>query len=400
MAQRPRRYRTKPFAVYEHGTRIYAPCPSEDCYRVSVTDATGTRLFYKFAREEDARVKARELEAYLASRTPIYGGKNGDRTVGVLASLYMEHLAGRSVRYRARQDWLLRCWILPERRDTNVGEWTPAMSESLLGKARQKLAPQTAQSLGSCMRSLVTFAHKSRWLPRQVDPMWSVSYSAKAEFQGQAPGFVPRESLPSDEQCAALFDGLAALEEPTWALAMRLKHRSGVRWGELIALRPCDIDFEPHRVVRIHRAVEQSGDARTIRSTKNTQKRTSTFPASLTAELSAHVEAVRRHAGDDALLFALPDGQPAERRQFLRLWERAAKRAGWNMRSAKSAEWHPHDLRHVAACWMLFDVRIDPAVVSRMLGHANVAFTPLRRRANGRRRRHERADGGAPCLSG
>ena len=375
MPTNSRRYRKKPLAVLEHGTRVYAPSNGEDCYRVTATDVTGRRVFHKFALEDDARAKARELEAYLSSRTPIYGGKNGDRTVGVLASLYMDHLAGRSVRYRERQDWILRCWVLPALRDTRVAEWTPAMSESLLGKARQELAPQTTQSIGSCMRSLVTFAHKSRWLPSQVDPMWSVSYSAKAEFQGQAPGFVPRESLPSDEECAALFDGFVALGEPAWALAMRLKHRSGVRWGELIALRPRDIDFEPLRVVRVHRAVEQSGEARTIKSTKNTQKRTATFPASLTADLSGHVEAVRRHAGDDALLFALSDGRPAERRQFLRLWVRAAMRAGWKMRSAKSAQWHPHDLRHVAACWMLFDVRVDPAVVSRMLGHANVAFT-------------------------
>ena len=99
-------------------------------------------------------------------------------------------------------------------------------------------------------------------------------------------------------------------------------------------MRPRDIDFEPLRVVRVQRAVEQSGEARTIKSTKNSQKRTATFPASLTADLSGHVEAVRRHAGDDALLFALSDGRPAERRQFLRLWVRAAKRAGCLQRSS------------------------------------------------------------------
>ena len=45
------------------------------------------------------------------------------------------------------------------------------------------------------------------------------------------------------------------------------------------------------------------------------------------------------------------------------------------MKSPTSAVWHPHDLRHVAACWMLFDVGLDPAAVSRLLGHANAAFT-------------------------
>lgn len=375
MALQPRRYRRKPFAVFEHGTRIYAPCPSEDCFRVAATDATGKRFSYKFANEDDARDKARELEAFLASRTPIYGGRTGDRTVGVLASSYIEHLEGRSIRYRERQDGLLRCWILPQLAAVNISDWTPAMSEEVLAKARQRLAPQTVQGLGSCMRSLVTFAHKSRWLPRQVDPMWSVSYSAKAEYQGQAPLFVPRELLPNDEQCAALFDAMAELGEPTWALAMRLKHRSGLRWGELVALRPRDVEFIPGRVLRVERAVEQSRRGRTIKTTKNTQKRSSIFPASLAGELRQHVTTTRDRDGDEALLFRRRDGQLAERSEFLRLWTRAAKAAGWTVQSGKKAEWHPHDLRHVAACWMLFDVRMDPAVVSRMLGHANPAFT-------------------------
>ena len=112
-----------------------------------------------------------------------------------------------------------------------------------------------------------------------------------------------------------------------------------------------------------------------MKATKNKQKRSSIFPASLIAELDDHVASVRRTFGDQALLFSLPDGQPAERVRFRRLWLRAAKRAGWELKSPTVARWRPHDLRHVAACWMLFDVRIDPAVASRMLGHANPAFT-------------------------
>jgi integrase len=45
------------------------------------------------------------------------------------------------------------------------------------------------------------------------------------------------------------------------------------------------------------------------------------------------------------------------------------------MRTSSGAIWHPHDLRHVAACWLLFDVGLDPGVAARMLGHANPAFT-------------------------
>jgi integrase len=40
-----------------------------------------------------------------------------------------------------------------------------------------------------------------------------------------------------------------------------------------------------------------------------------------------------------------------------------------------SSIWHPHDMRHVAACWRQYNVRLEPLAVSAMLGHANTAFT-------------------------
>ncbi|MGB3055589.1 MAG: tyrosine-type recombinase/integrase [Acidimicrobiales bacterium] len=75
------------------------------------------------------------------------------------------------------------------------------------------------------------------------------------------------------------------------------------------------------------------------------------------------------------MLFPGTDGGFANRRTFQRIWARAARDAGWPMKRKTAAVWHPHDLRHVAACWMLFDVRLDPAVVATVLGHANAAFT-------------------------
>lgn len=156
---------------------------------------------------------------------------------------------------------------------------------------------------------------------------------------------------------------------------MRLKHRSGLRWGELIALRPVDMDFKPQRVLRVHRAVEQSRQGLAIKGTKNRQRRVTTFPASLFESLEAWSRQVERKRGPEGLLFPGPDGGFANRRAFQRTWARAARDAGWPMKRKTVAVWHPHDLRHVAACWMLFDVGLDPAVVATLLGHANAAFT-------------------------
>lgn len=370
-----RTYRKKPLAVFERGTRLYAPSVGEPRYRVVASDVTGKRMFFKFDREDDARAKARELELFLRSATPVRGSADEPRTVAALAHRYLAHLQGRSLRYRERQEYLLRCWILPNLGDALVSQWNSADSDAVLNKARLQLGSASVQNVGSTMRSLVTFAHKSRWLPRELDPMWLVSYSIKSEYQGQAVGFTPRKSLPTDEECAALFASLDAAGHHQWSVAMKLKHRCGARWGELIALRACDLEFEPNRVVRIHRSVEQSKHGRTIKKTKNEHTRASIFPASMSTEIATHVDAVRSLQGDEALLFPGPDGDFMERRRFLRIWVRAAKAAGWPLNAPTSARWHPHDLRHVAACWMLFDVKIDAAIVSSMLGHANAAFT-------------------------
>lgn len=172
-----------------------------------------------------------------------------------------------------------------------------------------------------------------------------VRYSKTAAVQGNTALYVPRSRLPTDEECAALFAALEDLDQPSWGLAMRLVGRSGVRWGELIALRPPDIDLDA-RVVHVRQAVEQPG------------------------------------AGPAAI---------ARRALFQTLWVRAADAAGRPMttpltRSAGcgqknkcrrwtgAAKWTRHDLRHVAPCWTLFDLKLDPAIVADKLGHADSAF--------------------------
>ncbi len=369
-----RRYR-KPLVSFEFGTRIYAPTAAEPRYRVVAPGVDGTRVSQKFTTEDDARRRARELEKLHSSAAITPGRLPAPTTVGGLIDRYLASLGSRSTRYAERQDYLLRMWVRPVLGDLALSAWSPADSEAVLDRARKQLAPSTVQNVGAAMRALVTFAYKNRWLARDTDPMWLVRYSPSAEVQGQVVGFVPRSSLPTDEECNRMFKALDAGGHPGWALAMRLKHRSGLRWGELIALRPVDIDFEPQRVIRVHRAVEQSRQGLAIKGTKNRQHRVTTFPASLVEPLEAWARRAEIERGPEGLLFPGKDGDFANRRWFQRVWARAAREADWPMKRPTAAVWHPHDLRHVAACWLLFDVGLDPAVVATLLGHANAAFT-------------------------
>ncbi len=397
MAQRNRK---RPLVVFEHGTRIYAPSESEHRYRIVARDiTTGERLFLRADTEQEARLRAREIEDRLAVAASVREPDRWSRTVGDLSRRYVDdYLTSKSNRYREKHEYLLRSWILPAIADRPVIEWTSAESEKVLASVRKAgRSDALVQDVGSAMRALVTYARRLRWLTaRDDDPMWLVAYSTKSSHQGETAVYVPRSTLPTDDQCDALFSAMATQGNGQWALGMRFVHRSGLRWGELTGLQASDVEMTPHRAVHVRRAVEQtSAGPPTLKTPKNGKTRTAIFPKSVAADLQALADGVTTSVGPEGLLFPNRSGGIMRRSSFQQVWIKAADAAGWPMttplrRSAGygetnkgwrwtgAAKWTVHDLRHVAACWMLFDLKLDPAVVAEKLGHADPAFTVKR----------------------
>ena len=357
---------------------------------------SGERIFVKCRTEELARGKARELEQFIAQTAPIRDPQDaGPRSVERLAGRYVEdHLSGLSVRFREKQTYLLGRWVLPRIGARTVTAWTPADSAAVIAAVRRAGGSDAlVQDVGAVMRALVTHARRLRWLTVQSeDPIWMVRYAKPATVQGATSVYVPRSSLPTDEQCATLFEAMEARGRRRWAIAMRLTHRAGLRWGELVALQAHDIEFEPARIVHVRRAVEQPtrGPAR-LKAPKNGKVRTTIFPKSLTDDLHDIIDDTTSRDGPEGLLFPSASGRIMRRSNFQPVWIRADA-AGWPMtaplqrtggsretnkgwRWTGAAKWSPHDLRHVAACWMLFDLGLDPAVVADKLGHADPNFT-------------------------
>ena len=95
--------------------------------------------------------------------------------------------------------------------------------------------------------------------------------------------------------------------------------------------------------------------------------------AQLARLLSAHRRRSRFARGDD-WVFATARGTPyGHRNVSRRCLGRAAELAGLNEDS-----WPPlrfHDLRHTFASHLIIDLRLDPAQVSRILGHARITIT-------------------------
>ena len=160
---------------------------------------------------------------------------------------------------------------------------------------------------------------------------------------------------------------------PYYALFYTALH-TGMRRGELLALRWCDVDLEL-MTISVHRSLQVLKDStKIIREPKTPKaKRLIAMTPSLALQLREHKEsqsALRLLNNSpiqpDDLIFSDLDGQPINPNTVTPAFNKIAKRVGLKLRL--------HDLRHTHATLMLKS-GVHPKIVSERLGHATVAFT-------------------------
>lgn len=310
-------------------------------------------------------------------------------TVEQLGRSYLAHLAarGRSLSYQVGHEARLRNHVVPVIGHKALPEWTVADSERLLGSLRITLEPPTIQSVGQLLRGLVTHAQKEGLAPRDWDPMFKVSYSARSLVHGAAAHQVQPEEIPTAEEVEALAVGFERKGYPEWGVAVRLCAQSGLRWGELVGLTADDV-VVARRQVRVVRSIGQVNGTRFEKTPKSGTRRTTIFYESLTEQLVRRIEQLHGRSG--ALLFPGAGGGWAERSAFRRgRFIPAARLAGWVFEHGRPP-YNWLSLRHFAATTMLYEVRLDLSDVAHFLGHADPAFT-LRTYVDCRPRIYDRA---------
>lgn len=152
------------------------------------------------------------------------------------------------------------------------------------------------------------------------------------------------------------------------------KHRSmvlvmgytGLRWGEVIALRVRDVDFERGRLNVRQNAVEV-GSTIHVGTPKTHTRRSVPFPSFLR-------ELLRQQTRDklpDALLF------PGDAGTHMRRTRTTSESGGWFAGAVKRSgvpRVTPHDLRHTAAS-LAISAGANVKAVQLMLGHKSAAMT-------------------------
>lgn len=156
--------------------------------------------------------------------------------------------------------------------------------------------------------------------------------------------------------------------------AFILELSTGLRRGELLALRWSDIDLDKGTLqVRqsLNRVVKKDGDKKTqlMFSTPKTKKsqRVIKIPASALTELKAHQLATGNRNNSEALVFSSKDGKQIDPRSFTKIYERLLVKAELPKTSF-------HALRHTVAV-LLLQAGEKVKNIQDLLGHEKYSTT-------------------------
>ncbi len=173
--------------------------------------------------------------------------------------------------------------------------------------------------------------------------------------------------------------GLADAIDPRYRAIVLLAGFGGLRLGELLALRRCDLDLDAG-VVRVEaQAVELRDGTRVVTAPKtDAGTRSVHLPGLVSSVLREHLEAYGP-TNPAGVLFTGPLSEGLRRATFYKEWDQARKAVGY-------PQLHLHDLRHAAGTLAAQTGATLREVMAR-LGHASPAAAQRYQHAAERRDR-------------
>jgi integrase len=224
---------------------------------------------------------------------------------------------------------------------------------------RERLALIAACALAT-LQSVLRFARRCGWIV--ADPVERLEHDERPRVERRRQRVLGRAEI----------ERLLAACAPRDRLMLATVLYTGLRISELLGLVWDDVDFEAGVIhVRAQLSRAHRGDpARRVPPKTVASVRDVPLVAQLARLLNAHRQRSRFARGGD-WVFATTRGTPyGHRNVSRRCLGRAAQLAGLN-----DDGWPPlrfHDLRHTFASHLIVDLGLDPAQVSRILGHARI----------------------------
>jgi integrase len=307
-------------------------------------------------REQVAIERAAQREAEAEAKRVVEEQRRPLAKVGeaVIAS---KRAAGRKKSTIEGYSYWLRVHIIDYFGPTPVGEIT---REDVRGFAaaleRKGLAPKSRANALGALHSLIEFALDEEWMVGE-NPVKRVPKPADH-------GADPDIHFLEVEEVEAL---LRAVPDDTLGRIERVMYltaaMTGMRQGELFALRWLDIDWGVGRIrVRRNFVRGEFGTPKSKRSSRSVP---------LAARVAAELELLSqdtRWAGDDDLVFAHPEtGKPIDRSKLLKRFKAA-------LRAAEIRDIRFHDLRHTFGTRMAAQ-GVPMRILQEMMGHRDFKTT-------------------------
>ena len=237
---------------------------------------------------------------------------------------------------------------------------TPSAVESWIAKALAGgLSPASVRKYHSMLKTIFQRAVRDRVIV--VNPCAATELPKAV---GKA------RTIPTPED----FERLLSEIPKRWRLMILVEIETGLRWGELVALRPRHIDFlrrlvhVRETIVEVSKKMSPTGERMIFKDyPKDDQHRALSVGQPLIDLISADI--AERGLSRDDLLFPStlrPGAGPVSRNTFrTKVWLPALKRTGLSFHV------RVHDLRHAHASWLLAG-GADLRSVMERLGHSQI----------------------------
>jgi integrase len=317
-------------------------------WRARYRDAAGKEHAKHFDRKLDAERWLATVHVAQA-RGEWVDPARGKVTVEQYAQIWLEGLAYLKPTTRHRYASILRQHVVPRWGRVPLTKITHGDVVSWVGTlTREGAAASTVRQTYRVLALVLDLAIRDGRLAR--NPAAGVKLPRPTEGD---------KRFLTHEQVARL---AAECREPYDLLVLVLAY-TGLRWGELAALRVHDVHLDTRRINVARSMTEVNGKA-VFGTPKNHQRRQVPLPTFLVDRLAEHIAG----KGSTDLLFSSPHGGVLRNNNFRRdLFDAAATAAGLDGLT-------PHELRHTAAS-LAIAAGANVKAVQRMLGHASAAMT-------------------------
>jgi integrase len=318
-------------------------------WRARYRDAAGREHARHFARKIDA---ARWLDEVTAAvvRGDYVDPKLGRVTVADWSARWIATKANLKPSTRARYSGILSSHILPTWGPVRLVDVTHADVQAWVSRlVASGLSPASVHKIHRVLSMVLSLAVKDGRIAKNPSADLALPRVARAE-----------KRYLTVEQVAHLTEAAGP-----GRLAILVLAYTGIRWGELAALRVSRVDLMRRRMHIAESVTEVDGGKLDWGMPKSHERRWVPVPRFLIEPLSRQVAGKSR----DDLVFTGAKGAVLRVRTARRSWFDQAVRS-----SGVPRGFHPHELRHTAAS-LAVSAGANVKAGQRMLGHATASMT-------------------------